>query len=67
MQCAARKDHPIFRPMHQFEPLGRAGEDDMVLADDGTAAQGAIKAALWARGKKPGFYTMTDVLGLADF
>ena len=30
-------------------------------------AQGAIKAALWARGKQPGFYSMADVLGLADF
>jgi 4-hydroxy-tetrahydrodipicolinate reductase len=30
-------------------------------------AQGAVKAALWARDKTPGFYTMTDVLGLADF
>ena len=25
------------------------------------------KAALWAHGKKPGFYTMADVLGLGDF
>jgi 4-hydroxy-tetrahydrodipicolinate reductase len=30
-------------------------------------AQGAVKAALWAHGTKPGFYTMADVLGLADF
>ena len=29
--------------------------------------EGAVKAALWAHGKKPGFYTMTDVLGLTDF
>lgn len=29
-------------------------------------AQGAIKAALWAHGKKPGMYSMTDVLGLSD-
>lgn len=37
-------------------------------AEDRTMfAQGAIKAALWARDKKPGFYTMTDVLGLQDF
>src|SRR5206468_908104 len=37
-------------------------------AEDRTMfAQGAVKAALWARGRKPGFYTMTDVLGLADF
>ena len=27
-------------------------------------AQGAVKAALWAHGKKPGFYSMADVLGL---
>src|ERR1700759_4827807 len=27
-------------------------------------AHGALKAALWANGKKPGFYTMADVLGL---
>jgi 4-hydroxy-tetrahydrodipicolinate reductase len=29
-------------------------------------ARGAVKAALWARDKPPGFYTMADVLGLAD-
>lgn len=28
-------------------------------------AQGAIKAALWAHGKKPGLYSMLDVLGLS--
>ncbi|TIR33673.1 4-hydroxy-tetrahydrodipicolinate reductase [Mesorhizobium sp.] len=27
-------------------------------------ARGAIKAALWARGRKPGLYSMRDVLGL---
>jgi 4-hydroxy-tetrahydrodipicolinate reductase len=37
-------------------------------AEDRTMfAQGAVKAALWAHGKKPGFYTMADVLGLQDF
>src|SRR5450432_4008914 len=37
-------------------------------AEDRTMfAQGAIKAALWARGRKPGLYSMTDVLGLGDF
>ncbi|MBP9174938.1 MAG: hypothetical protein KBF54_10335, partial [Rhizobiales bacterium] len=25
---------------------------------------GAVKAALWAKGQKPGLYSMTDVLGL---
>ena len=29
-------------------------------------AQGALKAALWAHGKQPGMYSMTDVLGLSD-
>ena len=37
-------------------------------AEDRTMfAQGAIKAALWARDKQPGLYSMTDVLGLTDF
>jgi 4-hydroxy-tetrahydrodipicolinate reductase len=29
-------------------------------------AHGALKAALWARGKPPGFYSMADVLGLGN-
>jgi 4-hydroxy-tetrahydrodipicolinate reductase len=29
-----------------------------------TFAQGALRAALFLKGKKPGLYTMTDVLGL---
>jgi len=29
-------------------------------------AGGAIRAALWARGRKPGLYSMADVLGLTD-
>ncbi len=29
-------------------------------------ARGAVKAALWARERPPGFYTMADVLGLSD-
>jgi 4-hydroxy-tetrahydrodipicolinate reductase len=28
-------------------------------------ARGAVKAAMWGRGRKPGLYTMADVLGLA--
>src|SRR5579859_1257945 len=37
-------------------------------AEDRTMfAQGAVKAALWARGRTPGLYSMTDVLGLGDF
>jgi len=32
--------------------------------DRGIFARGAVKAALWAHGKDPGLYSMTDVLGL---
>ena len=28
-------------------------------------ANGSVKAAQWARGQKPGLYTMKDVLGLS--
>jgi 4-hydroxy-tetrahydrodipicolinate reductase len=36
-----------------------------VAEDRGLFARGALKAALWARGRKPGLYSMQDVLGLA--
>jgi 4-hydroxy-tetrahydrodipicolinate reductase len=32
--------------------------------DRGIFAKGAVRAALWGRGKKPGMYSMADVLGL---
>jgi 4-hydroxy-tetrahydrodipicolinate reductase len=35
-------------------------------SDRALFARGAIRAALWGRDKKPGLYTMTDVLGLAS-
>jgi 4-hydroxy-tetrahydrodipicolinate reductase len=55
-------DHSVIfaGPMERIELTHRAEDRTMF-------AQGAIKAALWARDKKPGFYTMTDVLGLGDF
>jgi 4-hydroxy-tetrahydrodipicolinate reductase len=55
-------DHSVIfaGPMERIELTHRAEDRTMF-------AQGALKAALWARGKAPGFYTMTDVLGLADF
>ncbi|MDQ0512663.1 4-hydroxy-tetrahydrodipicolinate reductase [Ancylobacter amanitiformis] len=34
--------------------------------DRGIFARGAIAAARWARGRKPGLYSMADVLGLSD-
>ncbi len=35
-----------------------------IASDRGIFARGAVKAALWARGKPPGLYSMMDVLGL---
>ena len=48
-----------------------AGEGERIelthrAEDRGIFARGALQAALWARGQKPGLYAMTDVLGLAD-
>jgi 4-hydroxy-tetrahydrodipicolinate reductase len=37
------------------------------VAEDRTIfAHGALAAARWGHGKKPGLYTMADVLGVAD-
>ena len=44
-------------PSERVELVHKA-EDRMIFA------RGALKAALWARGQKPGLYTMADVLGL---
>jgi 4-hydroxy-tetrahydrodipicolinate reductase len=35
-----------------------------IATDRGIFARGAVKAALWGRGRVPGLYAMTDVLGL---
>jgi 4-hydroxy-tetrahydrodipicolinate reductase len=35
-----------------------------IATDRGIFARGAVKAVLWARGRAPGLYAMTDVLGL---
>ena len=34
--------------------------------DRGIFARGAVRAALWGRGRKPGHYSMADVLGLGE-
>ena len=35
-----------------------------IATDRGIFARGAIKAALWGRGKGPGLFSMADVLGM---
>ena len=58
----AAGDHSvIFAGSSERLTLSHHAEDRMIFA------HGAVKAALWAHGKKPGFYTMADVLGLTDF
>ena len=64
-RCAAARvvgEHSVIfaGPAERIELAHRA-EDRMIFA------RGAMKAALWARGKKPGLYSMADVLGLKDF
>ncbi len=50
----------IFAGPAERVELTHHAEDRMIFA------RGALHAALWARGKKPGLYSMADVLGLAD-
>ena len=55
-------DHSvIFAGPYERIELSHRAEDRMIFA------HGALKAAMWAHGKKPGFYSMADVLGLGDF
>ncbi len=57
----AAGDHSvIFAGPFERLTLSHHAEDRMLFA------HGALKAALWAHGKSPGFYSMADVLGLAD-
>lgn len=37
-----------------------------IAEDRAIFARGAVKAALWGKGKEPGLYGMADVLGLSD-
>jgi 4-hydroxy-tetrahydrodipicolinate reductase len=46
-----------------------AGEGERVTLshqaeDRGLFARGALKAVMWAKDRKPGLYSMADVLGL---
>ena len=54
------EDAVIFAGPAERIELAHRAEDRMIFA------RGALHAALWARGKKPGLYSMADVLGLKD-
>lgn len=47
-----------------FAAEGERVELSHRATDRGIFARGAVKAALWARGKGPGLFSMADVLGL---
>ncbi|HEV7261251.1 MAG TPA: 4-hydroxy-tetrahydrodipicolinate reductase [Bosea sp. (in: a-proteobacteria)] len=47
-----------------FAGAGERLELAHIAEDRGLFAQGAVKAALWGRGRQPGLYSMADVLGL---
>lgn len=47
-----------------FAGAGERLELAHLAEDRGLFAQGAVKAALWSRGRAPGLYSMADVLGL---
>lgn len=49
-----------------FAGEGERIELTHVAQDRANFAAGAVKAALWGRGKNPGYYNMRDVLGLGD-
>ena len=49
-----------------FAGPGERIELSHIAEDRGIFARGAIQAALWARGRKPGLYSMADVLGLDE-
>jgi len=50
----------MFAGPSEILELTHRAEDRLIFA------RGALHAALWARGQKPGLYSMADVLGLAD-
>ncbi len=47
-----------------FAGAGERIELSHLASDRGLFAAGAVKAALWAQSREPGFYGMDDVLGL---
>ncbi|GGH08500.1 4-hydroxy-tetrahydrodipicolinate reductase [Alsobacter metallidurans] len=50
----------VFAGPHERIVLSHLAEDRSLFS------RGALRAALWGRGRKPGLYSMDDVLGLAD-
>jgi 4-hydroxy-tetrahydrodipicolinate reductase len=53
-------DHSVI-----FAGIGERLELSHKAEDRGIFARGAVHAALWGRGRKPGLYSMRDVLGIS--
>ncbi|MGB4100359.1 MAG: 4-hydroxy-tetrahydrodipicolinate reductase [Alphaproteobacteria bacterium] len=76
---AVNAGDPDARPVYAGQRLGSiVGEHEVIFAGQGEVlriqhsvtdraifARGALAAAAWLHGKKPGFYSMNDVLGIA--
>ena len=62
-RCAAARSSATHRVI--FAGPGERLELSHRAEDRSLFARGALKAALWAFDKKPGYYTMADVLGLS--
>ena len=58
-EAARHSRHAIDQNPGERITLSHHAEDRTIFA------RGAVRAALWARGRKPGLYTMRDVLGLS--
>lgn len=54
-------DHTVI-----FAGAGERIELSHKAEDRGIFARGAVRAALWGRGRSPGLYSMADVLGIRD-
>ena len=64
--CFVARRHGGRRAFRDLCRSGGAGRLTHRAEDRMIFARGALHAALWASGKKPGLYPMADVLGLRD-
>ena len=66
--CVVARRHRHRRSQRDLRrPHGAHRADAPRRGPHACSRKARVKAALWARGKKPGLYSMADVLGLGDF
>ena len=62
--AALRGGDVVGEPRVIFAGPGERFELAHIASDRGIFARGAVRGALWAKGRAPGLYSMADVLGL---